>query len=356
MPVIGKIKRKIKSANDIGRSNLSDKGVRLPNNATTHQIMQSIADIPMHVGKTEQEKNVTITENGITEVLPDENKTLSKVTVNVLTSGGTEEIEALIDESGVIDSTEGTVSVMEKVEQLIKKANKVDFSIYVTNANQLFYKATSFPTKALVNLTNATNVYQAFSYWNTEPIPIVEEITVNAPNINTGSSQHCMGQMFTFNKGVKKVILNMPDESQYMQSTFSACDSLEEVVLNFSTKNIKEYTSTFSNCLKLKKIIGVLDFSSANSISMFSSCGNLEEVTFEPNSLSISVSLTWCDKLTSKSVDSIFKGLALLEVGVTQTLTLHKSVKILQSQVDSANAKGWTVAGGTVVSEVEYYG
>ena len=41
-------------------------------------------------GKTEQEKTVSITQNGTTEVLPDEGKTLSKVTVNtnVQASGG----------------------------------------------------------------------------------------------------------------------------------------------------------------------------------------------------------------------------------------------------------------------------
>jgi hypothetical protein len=69
--------------------------------------------------KEEQEKTVTITENGTTEVLPDENKALSKVTVitEVEGDGGTEEIEDLIDNSGVLDSTEGSVS--DKVEQLI---------------------------------------------------------------------------------------------------------------------------------------------------------------------------------------------------------------------------------------------
>lgn len=69
--------------------------------------------------KGEQEKIIDITENGTTEVLPDENKVLSKVTVNVnvSASGGAEELETLIDNSGMLDSTEGSVS--EKVEKLI---------------------------------------------------------------------------------------------------------------------------------------------------------------------------------------------------------------------------------------------
>ena len=38
--------------------------------------------------KEEQEKNVTITENGTTEVMPDSGKTLSKVTITTNVTGG----------------------------------------------------------------------------------------------------------------------------------------------------------------------------------------------------------------------------------------------------------------------------
>lgn len=73
--------------------------------------------------KPEQEKSIDIIENGTTEITPDENKTLSKVTINVdvPASGDTAELENLIDESGVLDSTDGTAT--EKVEQLIDKAD-----------------------------------------------------------------------------------------------------------------------------------------------------------------------------------------------------------------------------------------
>lgn len=76
--------------------------------------------------KPEQEKSVTIIENGTVDILPDDGNTLSKVAVNVdvPSSGETEELESLIDESRVLDSTDG--SVEDKVEQLIGKVKSLE--------------------------------------------------------------------------------------------------------------------------------------------------------------------------------------------------------------------------------------
>ena len=265
--------------------------------------------------------------------------------INAIESGGggTEEIENLIDESGVLDSTEGTVT--EKVEQLVGKANDIKAFEGVPTARVLFKSTKTFPSKVTVNLSYATDVYQAFSYWNTGLIPIVEELTVNAPNITVSNNQACMGQMFIFNNGVKKVILNMPDGCQYMASTFTQAKKLEEIVLNFSTKNIKAYTRAFSGCTALKKINGVLDFSFATDVrNMFENCNSLEEMRFEPNTLSLSISLANSSLLTSESIQSVIDGLAT--VTTAQTLTLHADVKakLTQTQLDTITGKNWNLA------------
>jgi hypothetical protein len=152
-----------------------------------------------------------------------------------------------------------------------------------------------------------------------------------------------MGQMFTFNSGIKKIILNMPDESQYMDATFSRAIVLEEIVLGFSTKNITSYSNTFNSCNLLKRITGVLDFSSATkNTNMFYNCYNLEEVTFAPNTLSLSMLLNTSSKLTAESVQSIIDGLAT--VTTAQTLTLNKAIALTDEQKATINAKGWTLA------------
>ena len=295
------LKVQIENANSLGRQNLSDKGVEVNADATTYEIMQGIAEVSGE--------------------------------------GSTEEIETLIDNSGVLD-TEGTVT--EKVEKLIGKANDIKAFEGVPTARALFKSTKTFPSKATVNLSYATDVYQAFSYWNTGLIPIVEELTVNAPNINVSNNQECMGQMFIFNNGVKKVILNVPDESQYMNSTFTQAKNLGEIILFFSTKNIKDYTQAFSGCTALKKIDGVLDFSSATKVQyMFDNCNSLEEMRFEPNTLSLSISLARSSKLTSESLQSIIDGLATVETA--QTLTLHKNIVLTDEQKATINAKGWTL-------------
>ena len=42
---MGTLTDRISSANALGRQNLSDKGVNVPDDATTYDIMQSIAEI-----------------------------------------------------------------------------------------------------------------------------------------------------------------------------------------------------------------------------------------------------------------------------------------------------------------------
>ena len=305
MATIKQIKTQIENANALGRKNLTDKGVSVEETATTYDIMKSIADV-----------------SG---------------------GGGTDEIETIIDQSGVLEDTEGTVT--EKVEELIMKANSIKAYEWRTkNARMMFHNAKQFPTKAVINLPYAYDVYQAFAYWNEEPIPIVEELTVIAPSITTDDTQRCMSQMFFMNYGVKKVILYMPDECQYMDTVFSRTTNLEEVVLNFSTKNIQKYYTTF-NGSTVKRIIGVLDFSSATTVgNMFYLCEKLEEVTFEPNTLSLSISLGQSSKLTSESVQSIIDGLKTLEEGATaKTLTLNKAIVLTDEQKATINAKGWTL-------------
>lgn len=156
---------------------------------------------------------------------------------------------------------------------------------------------------------------------------------------------------------IKTVKLITEDKTLAYDGTniFRNTPQLEVVDLTEFSPKPKIISWGFLNDKKLKSILGAFDFSECIGCTIWlNECIALEDISFVPNTIKISIDFSYCLKLTAKSIQSIIDGLATVETA--QTLTLHANVKILQSQVDSANAKGWTVAGGMVVSEEEYYG
>ena len=134
--------------------------------------------------------------------------------------------------------------------------------------------------------------------------------------------------------------------------------TLKKLTLNIDLSKCTNANNAFTQLRALEVIDGTpIDFSSisnATNTGAFQQVPSLREVRFVANSIKYSIKFLQSDKLSTDTIQSIIDGLATVDTA--QTVTLHANVKILQSQVDSANAKGWTVAGGTVVSEGEYYG
>lgn len=141
-------------------------------------------------------------------------------------------------------------------------------------------------------------------------------------------------------------------EFLYMFASIGSNIAQNVIVPSIDTRKGKNFTNMFIYSSGIVEI-GLLDLSNATSVqNMFSACRALERISFAKECIKLSISFSNSDKLDNASKQSIFDGLAT--VGTAQTLTLHTNLKILQSQVDDANAKGWTVAGGIVVSEEEY--
>ena len=81
--------------------------------------------------KEEQEKTVTITENGTTEILPDENKALSKVTVVTdISGGGTETTVEYIESTGTQYIDTGIVPTNHRVRMKFQKTDSLGSSIF----------------------------------------------------------------------------------------------------------------------------------------------------------------------------------------------------------------------------------
>lgn len=140
-----------------------------------------------------------------------------------------------------------------------------------------------------------------------------------------------------------------------IQMTSTNLATLETVDFTEFNQDFTYLHSTFYGQAKLHSIFGALDVTRCNEFSNFVKfCYELKNIEFVPNTIFFNISFADSQKLSAESIQSIFDGLATVETA--RTLTLNANLKILQSQVDSANAKGWTIAGGTVVSEEEYYG
>lgn len=101
------------------------------------------------------------------------------------------------------------------------------------------------------------------------------------------------------------------------------------------------------NCTNLKSILGALDFSECTACTIWlNGCGKLQDVSFVPNTIKISINFSPSPLLTKESIQSIIDGLADLTDSDTQTLTLRATVgaKLTDEQKATITAKNWTLA------------
>jgi hypothetical protein len=228
--------------------------------------------------------------------------------------GNTDELEAIIDNSGVLDSTEGTVE--EKVEQVVDKA--VD--------GNLWYIASGKMT------TLASNVNPFFTQWAYSTLPKTDFSNVTSLSYQFFGTQ------------------------------------LEYIDYYINSAKCTNFNDALSNNKKLKWIVGV-DLSSAtniydlflrsvietiqeplniakvtNTYYAFQECKNLKYIRFVAECIKVSIAFPHASLLTAESIQSIIDGLATVETA--QTLTLHADVKakLTQTQLDTITGKNWSLA------------
>jgi hypothetical protein len=237
--------------------------------------------------------------------------------------GNTDELEALIDNSGVLDSTEGTIE--EKVEQLVDKAEDGNAwyeqsALWTDHFAYLFKNSTNVKKLPRLRFDNATSLLHLAFNSNIEEI----DYYIDSPKLNS------------------------------VRETFKNTSKLKHIVgIDISNATDGDGFFTGSVIEEIDEPLNPISMPSYAKMITFNGCNNLRKISFVAESIKWSMTFT-STVLSAESIQSIIDGLATVETA--QTLTLHANTKILQSQVDSANAKGWTVAGGTVVSEEEYYG
>lgn len=265
------------------------------------------------VPKPEQEKTIEVTANGDHDVIPDEGKVLSKATVKVRTESADAykaELSALIDESGVLDSTEGTA--IEKVGQLIDKAEfeKIlyDMSVSTRSKERWFEGSTRFKklpkldysqTQTLYYFLNESNLEEIDYYIDSPVLFSVVSMLSNTPNL--------------------KRIVGVNVEKVTDGSNFMYNSSIEEIDEPFNPISI-----------------------AGNRMLNFNRCNNLRKISFVAESIKYMLRFTSA-VLTAESVQSIIDGLAPVETTTTIYFNSNIVTSLTDEQLSSIANKNWTV-------------
>lgn len=220
------------------------------------------------------------------------------------------EIEVMIDNSGVLDSTEGTVN--EKVEQLIDKA-ELENAMYMLSVGL---------ERLQINYETDIEVF---------------------PRLNLKKCKYFSAQ---YMKKLKRIDYYLNTENLVnSNSVFKGCEALE-YIKGINTSKVSGNNSAmnmFYACRSLKTIEEPLDFSLVSILNNpFGLCEALENVCFVPESLKCTFTISYSSKLSAESIQSIIDGLATVETA--QTLTLNSAITLTDEQKATINAKGWTLA------------
>lgn len=201
------------------------------------------------------------------------------------------------------------------------KADGSDFTRYIKSLNRMFYDAT-FPEGYELDLS----------------IDGTENMT----------------QFMWKATGVKSVKLAFVNKGATVSANYAFSDPndptrdvLETVDISNAECKFSTFAGVFGSRKVLKHIIGEIDLSvSTTNSAAFYNCLALEDVSFKPLSIGMTISFGNSPLLSAASVQSIINGLADLTGANTQTLSLHADVKatLTEEQLASITQKNWTVA------------
>ena len=236
--------------------------------------------------------------------------TIVDMSIAPVSSGSIELIEQIIDESGVLDSTEGTAT--EKVGQLIDRAEDenlwYEWMANAVRASQVFYNY-SFSRLPRLPALKVESLLRFFAYAKIETIDFY--IDIASTNIIS------------------------------MSNAFADCPNLASMV-GINTLKGDNLSKMFTDCMILETIQEPFDFSNATDLTnIFYKCYKLKEIRFVKETIKLSLSLTYSSLLSEESIQSIIDGLAT--VTTAQTLTLNSAITITDEQKATINEKGWTL-------------
>ncbi len=298
--------------------------------------------------KEKQEKTVEITANGTVEVVPDEGKTLSKVTANVAVNP-TDVGKPYIDTSKMTsfaDFFRYNTSLVSEVDKL-DTSNSTSFSGMFygcktlqsfptfdtsngTNFGSMFYNCGDLTTIPPLDTSKGTDFsgmfYACFSLKSIPPLDTSNgtnfgSMFYNCINIATiplldTSNGTTFSNMFQYCGALTTIPLLDVHKSAYCHNLFNGCTSLETVSLTISKAPFQ--TTTFQGCTALKNItIG--------------------------EGWAVNIYLHYSNNLTVESLHGMIENLADLTGKTAKTFQIGATnlAKIDEEHINMLKAKNW---------------
>lgn len=202
-----------------------------------------------------------------------------------------------------------------------------------SSINCMYKYCTALRSASLPDLPKCTDANEAFEYCSA-----IERISVG--NMPTCTNFYCFALSA---KKVRSITIGDAPLAANVNSVAYDCPALEEFTANFGSK-INNARYMFYNCAKLRRINGVLDFSSATDFTgTFMACSLLEEVRIK--GLKVDLDLSYCANLSVESVRYLIENAQSVtgkRIDLNRKL-LDANEEALGDLGDTASDKGWTI-------------
>ena len=302
----------------------TENGVILPDEGFSGMSKVTV-DVPASGGgKEEQEKTVTITENGTTEVTPDEGKTLSKVTVETSVSGSGEIGKPYIDTSMMtnFDSFVKNNPVLTDYQDKIDTSNGTNFSYMFSAIDKYF-------TVLPLDTSNGTNF--SYMFFNNPKLRSV-------PQIDTSKGTN-FRYMYNNTRLTTIPPLDTSNGTDFFRM-FEDCSKLTTIP-PLDTSNGTNFSYMFYFCTKLETVSLTTAKSDLNTTT-FQNCTALTNLTIGEG-WAVSIYLTYSNNLTVESLHGMIENLADLTGATAKTFSVGETnlAKIDEEHIAMLQAKNW---------------
>ena len=229
-------------------NNINNKGGDASEDETLTEIANKVLDIPTNSGGDEkplklQDKTVGITENGTSEVVPDDGfDGMAKVIINASITGNTSALDFSIIgydsnlSAEIISQYNDDIAYSKTLLDAWNPSNTSAMSLYFKN-EKLVYA----PNIDTSNVLTMKNMFQSCTRLTTVPLYDTKNVTD-------------ITNLFAYCSNLKTVPLFNTENVTTMESAFDTCKSLSSVP-QFDTSNVTSMKRLFYYCSSLKTVI-----------------------------------------------------------------------------------------------------